>query len=303
MIVKNFKWIMCLPAGIVVIGLIFALIFGGLNLGIDFTGGSIITVNMGGTFNSEDVRAAVSASPDISGAVSVVSSGDGMTQAVIRVQESGDKSSTDSLVDSIMQQINAKWPGATFGGRDSVGAIASSELIANAIYAVLIASVLILLYIWWRFELYSGIGAVLAVVHDIIVMTAVMAIFRVTIDSAFIAACLTIIGYSINDTVILFDRMRENLATLNPREITKAQIIDRSVKETLGRTINTSVTTLIMIVCLYVFGVQTIKDFAFPIIIGIVAGTFSSIFVAAPIWILMAEKFAHKKKTGVKVIS
>lgn len=305
MIVKNFKWFSCLLIGLVLICVVVCVTSGGFNLGIDFTGGSLITVEIGEDFDSEAIRTSALAVDGISGDVSVVKSGDSKTQAIIRLQNTGDESATSALVDSMILNIQSTYKNATLGSIDSVGGIASGDLVRSAIFAVLIASVLMLMYIWFRFDLFSGIGALVSLVHDVIIMIAVMGIFQVQLDSTFIAACLTIVGYSINDTVIVFDRIRENQKILNPRQFTRAQIVDISVKETLNRTINTSLTTLIMIVCLYIFGVQSIKVFTFPLMIGVLVGTFSSIFIASPVWILCAEKFGKdkKKRPGVKAIS
>ena len=140
-----------------------------------------------------------------------------------------------------------------------------------------------LIYIWIRFEIYPGVGAITALVHDVIIMTAVMAIFRVQINSSYIAACLTIVGYSINDTIVLYDRIRDNNKVMGLKKHTRYEIANTSFKQTLGRTINTSLTTIIMVTCLYIFGVQSIKEFAFPLIIGLLSGTYSSMFIAVPI--------------------
>lgn len=303
MLAKRFKWTISPLVLIVVVAVIVGIICGGLNLGIDFTGGSLITVDIGGDFDEDTVRDAARAVDGIQGDVSVVKTGDALTQALIRIQSSGDETATSILVDKMVENLKGIYPGATLGSIESVGGIASGDLIRNAIFAVLLASVLMLIYIWIRFDLYSGIGAFLALLHDVIIMISVMCIFQVQVDSNFIAACLTIVGYSINDTVIVFDRIRENNAHMNPREFTKDQVASVSIRQTVGRTINTSITTLIMIACLYIFGVQTIKIFTFPLLIGVIAGTYSSLFVAGSVWVLLYNKFgANKKRRGVKPI-
>ena len=137
-------------------------------------------------------------------------------------------------------------------------------------------------------------------VHDVGIMIAIMCILQIQINSAFIAACLTIIGYSINNTIVIFDRVRDNLKVMGTKHFTRTEISDTSIKETLTRTINTSVTTLIMIVCLYIFGVPTIKEFSFPIIVGLLAGVYSSVLLAAPMWALLADRFDRKKQQRSK---
>ena len=303
--IKHYKWFFAPIIIVVILAVILGIVNGGMNVGIDFTGGSMITVNMGGDFDSDALLEAVRNAEGIEGEVTVTRSTDGEnTQAVIRTQVTGDESATTTLVDNVMAQINQVYPDATYVGVDSVGGVASGDLINSAVFSVLLASALMLIYIWIRFDLYSGIGAVVALLHDVIFMICVMCIFQVQVDSTFIAACLTIVGYSINNTVIVFDRIRENTSILNPREYTVEQITGMSVRQTLGRTLNTTITTLIMITALYVVGVESVKIFAFPIIIGLVAGTFSSLFIAGPIWMKLVEKFGKKKKhKGVKVIS
>ncbi len=302
MLVKRFKTFMLVPIAIVIIAVVVGFISGGLNTGIDFTGGSIITIDMKTQFNSDEVREAVSQAEAISGDVSVVSSGDELTTAIVRIQETGDEGTTDNIVESIMTSVNATWPDASFEGRDSVGGVASRELIMNAIFSVLVACVLMLIYIWIRFDVYSGIGAVCGLLVNVVIMISAMSIFQVSLGSSFIAACLTIVGYAINDTVVVFDRIRENLSKMGTKNHTRAEICDVSVKETLGRTINTTVTTLIMVVSLYIFGVQEIKEFIFPIIIGLFCGTLCSIFVSSPIWMILQGKFAHKKHKNVHAV-
>ena len=303
--IKHYKWFFAPIIIVVILAVILGIINGGMNVGIDFTGGSMITVNMGGDFDSDALLEAVRNAEGIEGEVTVTQSTDGEnTQAVIRTQVTGDESATTTLVDNVMAQINQVYPDATYVGVDSVGGVASGDLINSAVFSVLLASALMLIYIWIRFDLYSGIGAVVALLHDVIFMICVMCIFQVQVDSTFIAACLTIVGYSINNTVIVFDRIRENTSILNPREYTVEQITGMSVRQTLGSTLNTTITTLIMITALYVVGVESVKIFAFPIIIGLIAGTFSSLFIAGPIWMKLVEKFGKKKKhKGVKVIS
>ena len=143
----------------------------------------------------------------------------------------------------------------------------------------------ILAYIAIRFEWRSAVMAIAALFVNILVMMAVYVIFQIPLNTTFIAAMLTVVGYSINDTIVMFDRVRDNMKQYNPKkQITVANIVDNSITECMGRTINTSVTTLVTIVLLYFIGVSAVKEFAFPLIIGILCGTFTSIFVAIPFW-------------------
>lgn len=295
-ITKHFKKFLILPIAILVLGIVFGFVNGGLNLGLDFTGGSIIKIDVKGEFDSDVIQKALEANGI--GDAPIVKTGDGYTQAEIRTRELNDDSLQADLNEKLLAEIQKTYPDADITAVNKVGGTASADLIRNAFLAVTIACALMLVYIWIRFQLYNGISAVIMLVHDVAVMIAVMAIFRIQINSAFIAACLTIVGYSINNTIVIFDRVRDNLKSPTVRKLPRPQIADISIKETLTRTMNTSITTLIMIVALYILGVPSIKEFSFPIIIGLLAGVYSSIFLAAPMWALMADKFEKKKKAG-----
>lgn len=182
------------------------------------------------------------------------------------------------------------------------GATVSSELIFTAVLAVVLALIFMLCYIGLRFQLSSGIACILALFHDIIIMVCAMAICRIEINSTFIAALITILGYSINNSIIVFDRVRENMKSSYAKNMSAEDIANKSVKETLLRSINTTITTLIMIGMIAIIGVRDIRIFAFPIIIGLFAGTFSSIFIAPSLWALFQRigKKGDKNMTAVK---
>jgi preprotein translocase subunit SecF len=177
-----------------------------------------------------------------------------------------------------------------------IGPSATAALVLNALLAVLFATILILIYIAFRFELLSGLSAIIALFHDVLIMLALVAIFRLQINGAFVAALITIIGYSINDTIVVFDRIRENRQKESYKEKTNADIVNISIRETMFRTLNTSVTTLLVITVLAVFSVPAIREFAIPIIFGLISGTYSSIFIAAPIWAVVSDKTKPRNK-------
>ena len=152
-----------------------------------------------------------------------------------------------------------------------------------------------LVYIWFRFEFHFGVTAVAALLLDVGVMIAMVAILRLQVNSSFIAAILTIVGYAINDTIVVFDRVRENMRTITRKDMTRAELADLSVRETLPRTINTTVTTLITIVTLYIMGVSSIKEFALPIIVGLLSGVYSANMINGYVWAFLEEKRKARK--------
>ena len=292
-ITKHFKKFLIIPIAIIVLGIVFGFVNGGLNLGIDFTGGSIITIDMKGEFDTNVVEDALKNNG--MGDSPIVKAGDGYTQAEIRMRDLNDEELQSTTNDAILADLQTTYPDAEIVTVDKVGGVASSELVRNAFLAVAVACGLMLIYIWIRFQLYNGISAVIMLIHDVGIMIAIMCIMQIQINSAFIAACLTIVGYSINNTIVIFDRVRDNLTIAGVKKLPRPEIADISIKETLTRTMNTSITTLIMIVCLYIFGVPAIKEFSFPIIVGLLAGVYSSVFLAAPMWALMADRFDKKQ--------
>ena len=203
-----------------------------------------------------------------------------------------------SQVRSILEeQMTAKYPNFRFISVDHVSAIAGHDLLSNAIKALLIAFVCMLIYIAIRFSPLSGAAALFALVHDILIMCAVMAFFRhfFQVNSSFIAAILTIVGYSINNTIIIFDRIRENRKKPGMTQMDMMDVVEVSVSSTLARTINTTLTTLITLVCLYIFGVSSIKAFAFPLIVGMLAGTYSSVLLSGQVWAMWEKKLEARK--------
>lgn len=295
MFTKYLKLTGAISIAIIVIGILAAAFSGGLNLGIDFTGGSLTVVDIKEDFDTDTVRGVLE---DLGQAdAPVIKAGDDMQEAQIRMQDIEDDSLQAEVTEKLLAGIQETYPDAEVVSVDRVGGVTSGEMIQGAIWAVIIACILMLIYIWIRFELFSGIAAVIALAQDVFVMISFVCIFRLQINSGFIAGCLTIIGYSINNTIVIFDRIRDNQKSFG-KKLSRDELANLSVRETLTRTINTSVTTLIMIVCLYIFGVTSIREFSLPIIIGLLAGTYSSIFLSAPIWAKLGDHFDKKKKNA-----
>ena len=197
----------------------------------------------------------------------------------------------------IETEMGAKYPDFVFVTIDHVSAVAGKDLISNALFALLIAFACMLVYIAIRFDFHSGVVALGALLHDVLIMFAFMVFFswKYQANSPFIAAVLTIVGYSINNTIIIFDRIRENGKKPGFTLTAKMDIVEKSVGECLSRTINTSVTTLITLVALYIFGVESIREFAFPLLVGMLAGTYSSVLLSGQVWAMWVDKINARK--------
>ena len=204
---------------------------------------------------------------------------------------------TSQVRAQLEREMTAKYPNFRFVSIDHVSAIAGHDLLSNAIKALLIAFVCMLIYIAIRFSPLSGAAALFALLHDILIMCAFMVFFRglFQVNSPFIAAILTIVGYSINNTIIIFDRIRETRAKPGYTQADMMDVVEVSVGSTLARTINTTLTTLFTLVCLYIFGVSSIKEFAFPLLIGMLAGTYSSVLLSGQVWAMWDKKLAAGK--------
>ena len=266
----------------------------GLNYGIDFRGGTMFMVSSSENIRVSDVRNTLSSSN--LGDVSI-------SQATnpLETLSAGTLTSTDNIFmikvektegQNIETKVKAlllnKVPDIKFLQIESVGSKVSSELIRNGMLAVLFAVISVLIYIWLRFEWQFALGAVFALIHDVILTVGVFSILRYEFNLSIIAALLTIIGYSLNDTVVVFDRVRENLR--NFKSLPLLKVLNMSINNTLSRTIMTSVTTLLALFALYFLGGDVIRGFTFAMIWGVLVGTYSSIFVAAKILLILDVK-------------
>ncbi|MBQ2990972.1 MAG: protein translocase subunit SecF [Clostridia bacterium] len=283
---NRLKPCLAVSVAIMAIALVMTMMGMGMNLGIDFTGGTLMTYNMGAEFSSDDVAAAL-AECGISDA-QIAKTGEENTQVQIRIS---DVENTDDLRTQMEEKLAASYPDIEYVDIVRVGAVVGSELISNAIKSLTIAAVLMLIYIAFRFDLYSGIAAVLGLVHDVAIMMSFVVILRsmIRVETTFIAALLTIVGYSINNTIIIFDRIRENSHKNGVRQLPREQIVNLSVKESLPRTVNTTITTLLTVVTLYILGVDSIKQFALPLIIGMVAGIYSANMINGYVWAALLD--------------
>ena len=290
---KNYlKPCAAVSALIIVIALVMTITGNGMDLGIDFTGGTIMTYNMGADFEVSDIEAALAAN-GVAGS-QIAKTGEDGTQVQIRI---ADNENTDDLRDALEAELSGTYPNIAYVDISRVGAVAGRDLINNAIKSVSVAAVLMLIYIAFRFDFYSGLAAVIGLAHDVLIMLSMVAILHsfIRVETTFIAALLTIVGYSINNTIIIFDRIRENQKKPGARALAREQIVSQSVTECLPRTLNTTITTLLTVVTLYVLGVSSVKQFALPLIIGILAGTYSANLLNGYVWALLIEASAKRK--------
>jgi preprotein translocase subunit SecF len=270
-VIKRRKWFYILSLIVIIPGII-SLMLQGLNLGIDFTGGSITHVKMPSEVTSADMRATIG---ELGlGKAEVQKSGD---EFYLRTSEL-----TQEQTDELMQVLRDQYQEVEFMSAESVGATIGGELTRNALLAISIATVLMLLYITFRFEWTFGIAAIIGIIHNVLVVLGAFSLFQWEIGSAFIAAILTVIGYSINDTIVIFDRIRENLR--NKRKEDYEELVNKSVGQTLNRSINTVLTSAFPLIALLIFGGSTIHLFVLAMLIGFVTGAYSSICIASSTW-------------------
>jgi preprotein translocase subunit SecF len=262
-----------------------------LNYGIDFRGGTSIRTDSQVSVNVAKYREALE--PLDLGDISITQVTDlakpDQNVAQIRIQaQDGDEAISNEIIIAVKAALNGLDISMTFPQVESVGPKVSSELIKTAVIAVLLAIAAVLFYIWLRFEWQFSVGAVAALVHDVVLTIGVFSLLQIKFDLAIIAALLTIVGYSLNDTVVVFDRVRENLRKYKKRAL--RDVLNQSINETLSRTLMTSVTTLIALISLFVLGGDVIRGFVFAMIWGVIIGTFSSVFVASAILLKLDVK-------------
>ena len=268
----NYRKKFYIVSGIAILLSLSLLFFKGLNLGIDFKGGTLIEVS---TKNTDIGELRDILSPNFN-EVSLQEFGDENT-IIIRLQNENNQESIKT-VNKVKQIINNKVE--EFRRSEFVGPTISSELLWKGFQAVSFALFAILIYIWLRFEWQFGFGAVVALTHDVLFTLGLLSVLNIEFSLSTIAAVLTIAGYSINDTVVIFDRVRENLRKYKKLEL--LDLFNMSINNTLSRTVMTSITTLLALLSLYIFGGEVIKPFALTMIIGVIVGTYSSVFIAVP---------------------
>lgn len=300
--IENRKKFYALSLIVIIIGLLTMGINGTRGKGffekdIEFTGGSYIQFDLERPLTNELKTELASITTEVTGDANPRITTADQTGVIITMQRT-ENAKRIELYNTIKDKYNltADIPLA----HEDFSATISDEIKWGAIKAVVVGVILILIYITFRFKDYKfGVSAVMALVHDVLIMLTVYAVFRIPLNNSFIAAMLTIVGYSINDTIIVFDRIRENKVRKGYKEhqAVPAEVVNSSINQTLSRSICTSITTLVMVVLLYFLGTDSVKEFALPLIVGVAAGTYSSIFVASPLWFDLSRTGKGKKKT------
>ena len=267
---------------------IFVMMTKGFNFGVDFKGGVKLVTQFSDETSEGNLREILE--PLELGEVQVVSFGrKADNQFLIKVKHHEGR----EISQEVSGKLRESHPTVTILSEETVGAKVGGELRRKGFFALILASILILVYVGIRFDFLFAPGAVLALVHDVLVPTSIFAFLGLEINLPILAAALTIIGYSINDTIVIYDRIRENLRKLPP-SLPLTDLIDRSLTETLSRTIVTSLTVFFAVLVLYLLGGAVLKDFSFYMLIGVVAGTYSTLFIATPTYLLLCQLFPKK---------
>jgi len=288
----------------VVTGILFALAIGAmvmnyarigswLNYGVDFRGGTLVQLDFKEEVRVEDIRAAAS-SAGHDWQITEYGAGSGHNY-LVRTEEFREGAGGGTVQAQVQQALSSRFQPTqyTVVRTEQVGAKVGDELQYKALIAILLSFAATMVYLWFRFEWRFGLAAIAATGHDILITLGILAILRSEISLGTVAAFLTIVGYSLNDTIVVFDRIRENLA--KPRHgRSYADLLNTSINETLPRTVLTGSTSLLTLLSLYIFGGAVIRDFALVLMLGIMIGTFSSIFVASPVLYFLENRFPHQ---------
>lgn len=289
-------------SGVMILLALVSFMARGLNYGIDFRGGTTIRTESAQPVDVAEYRAALDQLDLGDVTISEVfdpSFGPDKNVAMVRIQAQDEQESvTPEMIATVEGALQQAAPDIKFISVESVGPKVSGELIQTAILAVALAMGAVLVYVWLRFEWQFAVGAVLALLHDVILTIGIFSEIQIRFDLAIIAALLTIVGYSLNDTVVVFDRVRENLRKY--KKMPLSEVLNRSINETLSRTVMTSVTTLLALISLYFLGGDVIRGFVFAMIWGVIVGTYSSVFIAstAVLWLGIKRDWSKPDKTG-----
>lgn len=288
-IVKNYKIFFSITIIFLLIGF-GSIVTRGFNLGIDFTGGSIVDLTFENPVNVAQVRDVLK-EHDMGNSIIQLENSDGKTEAnsvLIRIGVV-----EDTELRATMNDLQSKLGNYQIQRVEQVGATIGSELVQQAAMAIVLSWVLMIAYITFRFEFKFAIAAIIALIIDVLVVLSYFSLFQMEMDSSFVAALLTVVGYSVNGTIVIFDRIRENLK-IHRRSESLGEMVDNSIWQCMTRTIYTVATSLFAIVSIFLFGGETIHNFSFAMLVGFASGAYTSIFLAGPMWM-----FLKNKKIGI----
>ena len=288
-IVKNYKIFFSITIIFLLIGFC-SIVTRGFNLGIDFTGGSIVDLTFENPVNVAQVRDVLK-EHDMGNSIIQLENSDGKTEANSVLIRTGVVEDTE--LRATMNDLQSKLGNYQIQRVEQVGATIGSELVQQAAMAIVLSWVLMIAYITFRFEFKFAIAAIIALIIDVLVVLSYFSLFQMEMDSSFVAALLTVVGYSVNGTIVIFDRIRENLK-IHRRSESLGEMVDNSIWQCMTRTIYTVATSLFAIVSIFLFGGETIHNFSFAMLVGFASGAYTSIFLAGPMWM-----FLKNKKIGI----
>ena len=288
-IVKNYKIFFSITIIFLLIGF-GSIVTRGFNLGIDFTGGSIVDLTFENPVNVAQVRDVLK-EHDMGNSIIQLENSDGKTEANSVLIRTGVVEDTE--LRATMNDLQSKLGNYQIQRVEQVGATIGSELLQQAAMAIVLSWVLMIAYITFRFEFKFAIAAIIALIIDVLVVLSYFSLFQMEMDSSFVAALLTVVGYSVNCTIVIFDRIRENLK-IHRRSESLGEMVDNSIWQCMTRTIYTVATSLFAIVSIFLFGGETIHNFSFAMLVGFASGAYTSIFLAGPMWM-----FLKNKKIGI----
>ena len=288
-IVKNYKIFFSITIIFLLIGF-GSIVTRGFNLGIDFTGGSIVDLTFENPVNVAQVRDVLK-EHDMGNSIIQLENSDGKTEANSVLIRTGVVEDTE--LRATMNDLQSKLGNYQIQRVEQVGATIGSELVQQAAMAIVLSWVLMIAYITFRFEFKFAIAAIIALIIDVLVVLSYFSLFQMEMDSSFVAALLTVVGYSVNGTIVIFDRIRENLK-IHRRSESLGEMVDNSIWQCMTRTIYTVATSLFAIVSIFLFGGETIQNFSFAMMVGFASGAYTSIFLAGPMWM-----FLKNKKIGI----
>ena len=284
-IVKNYKIFFSITIIFLLIGF-GSIVTRGFNLGIDFTGGSIVDLTFENPVNVAQVRDVLK-EHDMGNSIIQLENSDGKTEANSVLIRTGVVEDTE--LRATMNDLQSKLGNYQIQRVEQVGATIGSELVQQAAMAIVLSWVLMIAYITFRFEFKFAIAAIIALIIDVLVVLSYFSLFQMEMDSSFVAALLTVVGYSVNGTIVIFDRIRENLK-IHRRSESLGEMVDNSIWQCMTRTIYTVATSLFAIVSIFLFGGETIHNFSFAMLVGFASGAYTSIFLAGPMWMFLKNK-------------